>query len=213
ARLRERFRIGRAVVVADRGMISKDMLKLLEQPDAPFDYVLGCRMRNNPTVRDQVLKCRGPREKVADNLEVEEVLVDGQRYVACFNPQEAERDRIHREAILARLRELTSKGGKSGVSALVPHRGYQRFGRLRKDSFVVDEKSVEEDPLYDGRFVLRTNTSLPAAEVARTYRSLWRVERTFREIKSTMEVRPLYHHTDEQCIGHIMACFLALRLE
>ncbi len=65
----------------------------------------------------------------------------------------------------------------------------------------------------DGKFVLTTNTDLPAAEVAQTYKSLWRVERTFREQKSTLEVHPLYHHRDDACIGHIVASFLALRLE
>lgn len=61
--------------------------------------------------------------------------------------------------------------------------------------------------------MLRTNTTLPADEVARAYKSLWRVERTFREQKSTLEIRPLYHHRDDTSIGHIVACFLALRLE
>jgi hypothetical protein len=212
-RLRERFQIGRVVVVADRGMVSKEMLALLSRPDAPFEYVLGCRMRKNPEVRDVVLRQQGTREKVADNLEVEEVVVEGRRYVACFNPQEAARDRLHRDAIVERARELTSKGGKRGVSALMPHRGYQRFIRIQRGAIGVDEAAVQEDALYDGRFVLTTNTSMPAADVARTYRSLWRVERTFRETKSTLEVRPVYHHTDAQCIGHIVACFLALRLE
>jgi hypothetical protein len=61
--------------------------------------------------------------------------------------------------------------------------------------------------------VLRTNTNLSAVEVAQTYKSLWRVERTFREQKSTLEVRPIYHHRDDTSIGHIVASFLALRLE
>jgi hypothetical protein len=66
---------------------------------------------------------------------------------------------------------------------------------------------------YDGKYVLRTNTDLPAAEVAETYKSLWRVERAFRETKSTIEVRPVFHHRDDTTIGHIVAGFLALRLE
>lgn len=49
--------------------------------------------------------------------------------------------------------------------------------------------------------------------MARTYKSLWRVERAFRETKSTLEVRPIFHHGDEISIGHIVAGFLALRLE
>jgi len=39
------------------------------------------------------------------------------------------------------------------------------------------------------------------------------VERTFREQKSTLEVRPIYHQRDDTSMGHIVASFLALRLE
>jgi len=49
--------------------------------------------------------------------------------------------------------------------------------------------------------------------VATTYKSLWLVERTFREQKSTLEVKPIYHQRDDTSIGHIVASFLALRLE
>ena len=61
--------------------------------------------------------------------------------------------------------------------------------------------------------MLRTNTGLSPEEVARSYKSLWQVERVFREEKTTLEVRPLYHHRDDTSIGHIAASFLALRLE
>ncbi len=67
--------------------------------------------------------------------------------------------------------------------------------------------------MRDGVFVLSTNTEHPAAEVAHFYKGLWRVERAFREVKSTLEVRPIYHQNDEACVGHLVAGFLALRLE
>src|SRR5260370_29327861 len=65
----------------------------------------------------------------------------------------------------------------------------------------------------DGKFVLRTSTTMSAEDIARAYKSLWRVERAFRETKSTLEVRPIFHHRDHTTIGHIVGCFLALRLE
>jgi transposase len=61
--------------------------------------------------------------------------------------------------------------------------------------------------------VLRSNTQFSTAQVAKSYKSLWRVERSFREEKSTLEVRPIFHHRDDTSIGHIVASFLALRLE
>lgn len=83
---------------------------------------------------------------------------------------------------------------------------------VAKGSISINQDAVDADARMDGKFVLTTNTSMPAAEVATTYKSLWRVERTFREKKSTLEVRPIYHHRDETFIGHIVASFLALRL-
>lgn len=117
---------------------------------------------------------------------------------------------LAREAMLEKLKEKLSNGG---AKDLVGNKGYSRFLKARKGSFEIDEAAVEADARLDGKFVLRTNTDLPAAEVAKTYKGLWRVERTFREEKSTLEVRPLFHHCDENRIGHIVGSFLALRLE
>jgi transposase len=72
---------------------------------------------------------------------------------------------------------------------------------------------VAAEARYDGKYVLRANTELPAEDVARTYKSLGQVERAFRETKSTLQVRPIFHHRDDTSIGHIVAGFLALRLE
>ncbi len=210
AKLRERFQIGRVVVVADRGMISKDAIALLtEHATLPFDFILGCRMRRQKEVSDAVFTRAGRFHPVADNLEVKEVVVDGRRYVVCRNPDEARKDAHARAAILAKLEAALAHGPK----AVIGNKGFARFVRVQKGSVSIDSAAVEADARYDGKFVLRTSTALPAAEVARAYKSLWRVERTFHEEKSTLEVRPIFHHRDDTSIGHIVACFLALRLE
>jgi hypothetical protein len=95
----------------------------------------------------------------------------------------------------------------------VGNRGYARFLTIDKQGVSVNRQAVQADARLDGKFVLITNTDLPAHEVALTYKSLWRVERTFREQKSTLEVRPIYHRCPHMAIGHIAAAFLALRLE
>jgi len=209
--LRQRFHIRRVTVVADRGMISRDTIKLLtEYEQAPFDYILGCRMRRQKEVSEEVLARAGRYQTVADNLEVKEVRVREKRYVVCRNPQEAVRDAAAREAILEKLRE---KLAKQGAKAMVGNKGFARFLKVAKGSVEIDAEAVQRDARLDGKFVLTTNTGLPTAEVAQTYKSLWRVERTFREQKSTLEVRPIYHQTEDNSMGHIVASFLALRLE
>jgi hypothetical protein len=209
--LRERLQIRRAVVVADRGMISKDTLELLTgHEEAPFDYVLGCRMRRQKEVTEHVLAAQGPLEFVAPNLHVKEVVVDGRRYVVCRNEIEVQKDVAARAALVTKLTETLSK---SGPKAIVGNKGFARFLRVEKGSVSINEDAVAGDARFDGTFVLTTNTNLSAAEVATTYKSLWRVERAFRTEKSVLDVRPIYHHTDRNSIGHIVACFLALRLE
>ena len=210
-RMKQRFPIGKVIVVADRAMLSAETLKLLaEDTETAFDYILGCKLRKNKEVREQILTCGGRYQQVEENLEVKEVLFDGRRYIVCRNPEEAKKDEAARETILAKLVDTIER---QGAKALVKNRGYARFVKIRKGAVSINTAAVEADRRFDGKFVLRTNTRLSPAEVAKTYKGLWRVERTFREEKSTLEVRPIYHQRDDTSIGHIVASFLALRLE
>jgi hypothetical protein len=209
--LQQRFHIRQVTVVADRGMISKSTIKLLtEHQQAPFDYGLGCRLRRHKEVSEEVLARAGRYQQVDLNLEVKEVRVGERRYVICRNPWEAQKDAAARAAILDKL---TRKVEKQGPKAVIGNRGFARFLKVARGSVSIDDEAVKRDARLDGKFVLTTNTHLSPAEVAQTYKSLWRVERTFREQKSTLEVRPIFHHRDDTSIGHIVASFLALRLE
>jgi hypothetical protein len=209
--LRDRFAIGKVIVVADRGMMAQDTIRVLtDHTTAPFDYVLGCRMRRQQEVSAEVLARGGRYERVDDHLEVKEVRVGPRRYVVCFNPVEAAKDAATREALRGKLEDTLAH---HGPKAVIANRGFARFLKVTKGSVSIDREALRRDARLDGKFVLRTNTDLPPAEVARTYKSLWRVERTFREEKSTLAVRPIYHHRDDTSIGHIVASFLALRLE
>jgi hypothetical protein len=211
--LRKRFRIRRVIIVADRGMISaKTITLLVGHKKAPLDYILGCRMRKQKEVTQDVLSRAGRYHIVEgrDNLQVKEVRVGDRRYIVCRNPEEAKKDALAREAILEKLEQkLQKKGGK----AVIGNVGFKRFLNVSKGSLSINREAVERDARLDGKFVLRTSTELSPTEVALAYKSLWRVERAFREEKSTLEVRPIFHHNDDTSVGHIVACFLALRLE
>jgi len=209
--LRRRFQIGRVIAVADRGMVSEENLELLaEDSESPFDYIVGCRMRKQKEVTEEVLSRGGRYHEVSQKLKVKEVEVKGRRYVVCLNEEEAKKDKAARDSMVKALEEKLAKGGPK---VLVRNRGYARFLKARRGAWEIDDEAVKKDERLDGKFVLRTTTKLSAEEVAQAYKGLWRVERTFREQKSTLEVRPIYHQRDRQCVGHIMASFLALRLE
>jgi len=110
---------------------------------------------------------------------VKEVKVEGRRYIACLNPDEAEKDARERELIMVALREKLREGPK----ALVGNRGFRRYLRVEKGAVKIDPRKVEAEARYDGKWVLLTNTDLPASEVALQYKRLLLVEQFFRAAK------------------------------
>jgi transposase len=215
-RLWRRFRIRKVCIVADRGMISEQTIEDLE--GQRWLYILGARMRRQKEVRDEVLSDRRrfrvvyeAREKSTDPapLKVKEVWIKDRRYVVCVNEEEVEHDRAAREAIVANLRQQLRQGDKS----LVGNKGYRRFLKIEGNGhFEVDETKIEDEARFDGTWVLRTNTELPAAEVALQFKKLWMVEQWFRSCKSLLETRPIFHHCDDTIRGHVFCSFLALVL-
>ena len=83
---------------------------------------------------------------------------------------------------------------------------------MTKESAFIDTDKVEYESRFDGKWVLTTNTDLSAQEVALKYKELWQVERLFRDVKSLIETRPVYHQRDENIRGHVFCSFLALVL-
>ena len=78
---------------------------------------------------------------------------------------------------------------------------------------VIKESVIKEEARYDGRWVLRTSTELPTAEVTLACKSLWQIEHAFRELKSGLEIRPVFRRTQGHVRGHLVVCFLALVVE
>jgi hypothetical protein len=217
-RLRRRFGIGTVCIVADRGMISRETIEALEAEQRGWQYILGARMRSQNEVKDEVLSRAGryrvvhPKRLKGDDpspLKVKEVRVGDRRYIVCLNEDEARKDAADREAIVAALREQLRRGVKS----LVGNKGYRRYlSGGDAPALAIDEAKIAEDARYDGKWVLRTNTDLDAAEVALQYKRLWMVEHWFRSCKSLLQTRPIYHRCDETIRGHVFCSFLALVL-
>ena len=217
-RLRSRFHIGSLCVVADRGMISAEVMERLKESHRNTRFILGARMRAVAEVRDEVLSREGKYEEVYGArkdtkdpapLKVKEVFVEDRRYVVCHNEEEAEKDRADREAIVASLQDQLKRGDKS----LVGNKGYRKFLKtLQGPRFAIDENKVLHEARFDGKWVLQTDTDLPAEKVAVKYKELWMVEAAFRSIKSVLEMRPIYHKRDETIRGHVFCSFLALML-
>jgi hypothetical protein len=217
-RLKSRFGIASVCVVADRGMISAETIEKLESTELGMSYILGARMHRDKTVRDEVLPSSAKfqvvtaaKKKAGDPspLSVREQWVKGRRYIVCYNEDQARKDAADRAAIVESLKEKLKSGDKS----LVGNKGYRRYLKSAgKEHFTIDEAKLAKEQLFDGMWVLRTNTAFGAADVALKYKQLWMVESIFRSAKSLLETRPIYHKVDDTIRGHVFCSFLALVL-
>ena len=215
ARIRSRFEIGRFCIVSDRGMISEQTMAWLEKEK--ILYILGARMRRVREINEDVLSRAGRYREVYPEggspkepspLKVKEVTIEQRRYIVCLNERQARKDAADRRAILEALQEKIRSNPKS----LVGNKGYRKYLSINRDSVSIDLKKILEEERFDGKWVLKTNTGLGAQQVALKYKELWQVEQVFREMKSILETRPIYHQRDEAIRGHVFCSFLALVL-
>jgi hypothetical protein len=214
-RVRSRFNTGRFCMVADRGMISAENVNELEQRQIP--YIFGTRMRKVKEITEDILSSPGRYQEVRPEgsllkdpapLKVKEVLLKGKRYIVCLNPAQARKDARDREAIIDSLQEKITTNPKG----LIGNRGYRKYLTIERDSVRINRSKVERESRFDGKWVLITTTNFSAEHVALKYKELWQVEQVFRDVKSILQTRPVYHHKDENIRGHVFCSFLALVL-
>jgi len=217
-RLRQRFRVRRVSMVADRGMISADTIAALESEALDCAYILGARMRSVKEISQRVLADRGryrevtPKRKTSKDpspLKVKEVVLGERRYIVCLNEEQRRKDAADRQAIVEHLREQLKRGDKD----LIGNKGYRKYLRIGAgEHFTIDEQKIQEEARYDGKWVLQTNLADEPPMIALAYKELWMVEDLFRTMKSILETRPIYHKRDETIRGHVFCSFLALLL-
>jgi transposase len=206
--LKKKYGLSRIVLVGDRGMISKKNITSLKE--SGFEYILGFRMRTiSKEERSKVLSQANLKKLRNHELQFKEVEYQGQRLVVCYNPERAEKDKRHREREIEKLREKL-KSTKS-IKQLIGNPLARKFIKVdeSKTKASLDEDKIKADELYDGIFVLTTNTKLSAIQVVERYKDLWQIESAFRSLKSELEVGPIYHFKDRRIRAHIMICFLA----
>ena len=180
-------------------------------------------------------RCRGraATAPVRDNLRVKEVKVgDGEaavRYVVCHNPAEADRDRARRQQQLERIETELARlaraapgprrprpNGKSTSAASArsaDHPTLSRYLRQTRRGLVLDHARIAAEERLDGNYLLTTSDpTLSAEDVALGYKQLIEAERSFRDLKGSLLLRPVFHRRDDRIRAHVLICFLALVL-
>jgi hypothetical protein len=215
--------LNRVVWVADRGFNSVANRAYLQRGGGHF--IVAEKLRNASGEAKAALARPGRYSRVAGNLEVKEVRVgDGarsQRFVLCHNPEAAERDQRVRANLVAYLETQlagTDEWTKSRRDELAGRLKttpalWRLTRRLADGRFRIDKAAIAKEAKLDGKWLLRTSDdSLTPTDLALAYKQLLEVERGWRDMKSSLGLRPVFHHREDRIRSHIQLCWLALLL-
>jgi len=209
--IKNKYSISNIVLVGDRGMISKNNIKELKK--SKLKYILGYRMRTiSKEERKEVLSQSSLRKLKNLELQFKEVDYKGQRLIVCYNAERGEKDKAFREKEVEKLKEKL-KNTKS-IKQLISNSHHRKYLKINDDKTKVtlDDVKIKEDEIYDGIFVLTTNTRLSCLQVVERYKDLWQIEAGFRQLKSELQMGPIYHYKDKRIRAHVMICFMAFCL-
>jgi len=203
-KIRQKYGLGRPVVVADAGLLSKDNLKLLAAEG--YSFILGARIKNESDVsKTKILE---HAKRINDQQGFDLQRADGNRLIVTYSEQRRKKDAYGRERGLVRLRQKIKSGTLSKEH--INNRGYNKFLTLQGSIEVsIDEIKVKKDCLWDGLKGYITNTDLSIEKVVENYRQLWQIEKAFRISKTDLRIRPVYHYRRKRIEAHICIAFVA----
>jgi transposase len=224
--------------VVDRGFSSADNLAYLRR--AGGHYIAGMHMRDGGALVEQALSRQGRYQQVRDNLRVKEVRIDGTgdvRFIICHNPDQEQRDRQHCEQAIVRIeaeleriktqrerearRELSAKARDKAEAAHVraecalrDHPTPKRWIRQQKNGrLVIDRAKVKAEERLDGKYRLTTSDpDISTEDASLGYKNLLEAERGFRDMKSELLLRPVFHRLEHRIRAQVLICWLALLL-
>jgi transposase len=215
-KIKSRYRVKRAVIVADSGLLSKPNIELLEKER--LEFILGARLRNLPEKwQDRILDNTDYQiqEKEGEVLRITTYsYTQTRRLIVSHSTKRAEKDRSDREKSIEKLRQKLEKSKKP--ESLISNYGYKKY--LTVDGNVqvrVNEEKLEREALWDGLHGVMTNIKdsiMSAEEALSQYHGLWQVEDSFRLHKHDLRVRPIFHWTAKRIKAHMAICFMAFSL-
>lgn len=236
SKLRERFRVQRVVLVGDRGMITSKRIDQSLRGVEGLEWITALR---SESIRQLVEKGL-IQPSLFDEHDLAEICspdYPDERLVVCRNPLLADERARKRQELLAATEKKLEEIAAATRRERRPLRGAAKIGlrvgkvlnhykvgkhfvlEIEEDRFAYrrDEARIAEEAALDGLYVIRTSvkpTEFSSTDAVRAYKSLSKVERAFRSMKTIdLHVRPIYHWLDQRIRGHVFLCMLAYYVE
>jgi len=222
--LGKRFGIRKVIIVADKGINSRINLK--EITDRGYSYIFAYRLKSAPEkIKDEAFS--DGYIDIGDDEQLRYKAVDythnfysdhkkvslSQKIVITYSDKRARKDKIDRERAVEKAKSLLEDVSKIKASN---KRGAKKY--IKQEStdinYFLDEDAINADSAFDGYYAIVTDQdNISPQEVISAYHNLWRIEQSFRIMKSNLEVEPVFVWTPKRIKGHFVICFLAFLLE
>jgi len=237
-RLKERFQIGETIFVGDCGMLSAANIETLM--GAGYRYILGLKSRSKEA-REVIVPGSGTVPLDAYDVIARTALLAREiqgagdvRYIVCHSFERADVDRAQRtrqvETTTAKLERLDAdvKSARIKTAEALQRRVATIFGRKHVKryfhwscgtkagqpslSWSLNTEALAYEEQREGKWVIKTDSSLSMAEVIGQYKNLQRVENAFDDMKHLLMLRPVRHFAPHRVEGHVLICVLAYLL-
>jgi len=223
--LEARFGIRKVIIVADKGINSK--LNLKDITDRGYSYIFAYRLKSAPgKIKEEVSK--GSYTDIENDIESfkyrvvnythsfyhnsKKIELD-QRIIITYSEKRARKDAADRERMVNKAQDLLKDVSKIKASN---RRGAKKYIAEQADniSYTLDTAAIEADSAFDGYYAIATNEeNITELDAISAYHNLYRIEQSFRLMKSNLEVAPIFVWTPKRIAGHFVVCFLAFLLE
>jgi transposase len=213
--LKKDYQISKVIVVADRGMLSKNNIDITTHKNG-YEFIVGERLKNLPeAVKAKLLELANYKEEwvvpSGDPVKVRYFQLQHQEktIIATYSEKRAQKDRKEREEKLEKAEKLLKN------PSLLKKKAHHYFIKsIGKEKYQLDVDKIKASQKYDGFLAIATNVKqFTPVQILDQYRHLYQIEQAFRTFKSHLETRPMFHWTDTGIQGHICLCYIAYALQ
>lgn len=219
--LKEKYKLKKVIVAADRGLNSGKNLLLLKE--LGLDYVMAYKLKGaKKEIKEKLfedgytiekefkykliehvkeIRVAGKAEKIQDNL------------LLGYSEKRAKKDKADRQRLLDKADKLLNNPSMMKQEL---KKGGKKFIKVTKGNLDIelDVKQIEEAEKMDGFFAIEySQKELTGREVREIYGSLWKIEDSFRVLKTNLEARPIFVWSEKRIRAHFLICYLALVIE
>lgn len=211
--LEKRFGIRKVVIVADKGIASKVNLK--EIKDKGYSYIFAYRLKSaSDKIKAEVFS--GGFENIQDSdepLRYKVISCQDQKIILTYSQKRARKDSIDRDRAVEKAKSLLENVSKIKASN---KRGAKKYIAQQADNvdYFLDQAAIDTDSAFDGYYAIATDRDeLAPEDVISAYHNLYKIEQSFRIMKTSLEVEPIFVWTPKRIKGHFLICFLSFLLE